>query len=262
MINTIKSCRQELLQNLSEKDIEGLKNIYRRILDLKEKHEDVNLYNVEEPKRNTSWINGSTEMLGKLNTVQPSNESKSFTYSQFEEEFVKDIMVDHPDNTLIRYLRARKHNSDLAFEMMYNSVKFLHNQNFHKIIEKGELDLLQYPLESGLFYFSGHDLEGNIVVYLNPRYHRPNESPVDKFSKIMMYVMSLGYSFLGNNKVTGVVDLKGLSLSNVEYANVRFAADTLANNFPEILNRVLIINAPWIFSGKIMLDKYILYNFN
>jgi hypothetical protein len=261
-MNTRKSCRQELLQNLSEKDIEGLKNIYRRILDLKESYGDVDLHEVEEPKRSTSWLNGSTRMLGKLNTIQPSNGNNNFSYSQFQEEFVMDLMVDHPDNALMRYLHARKHNSDLAFKMMYNSVKFLHSQNYHKIIEKGELDLLQYPLESGLFYFSGYDLEGNIVVYLNPRLHRPKESPVDKISEIMMYLMSLGYSFLGNGKVTGVVNLKGLSLSNVEYANVRFAADTLANNFPETLNRVLIINAPWIFSGKIMFDKYILYSFN
>ncbi|KXN69342.1 CRAL/TRIO domain-containing protein [Conidiobolus coronatus NRRL 28638] len=158
-------------------------------------------------------------------------------------------MVDHPDNLLIRYLRARKYDSKAAFIMARDSIKFFHNQGFRDVIQKGELDLIQYPLESGFIYFYGHDLEGNAVLYLAPRFHKPKESPVEKFSKIIMYIMAQGYLLLGDKKVTVVVDLKGLSLSNIEYANVKFASDILANNFPEVLSRVLIFNAPWIFSS-------------
>ncbi|KXN69344.1 CRAL/TRIO domain-containing protein, partial [Conidiobolus coronatus NRRL 28638] len=172
-----------------------------------------------------------------------------FTYEQFEEELMKDIMVDHPDNLIIRFLRARKHDSKAAFQMVFDSVQFFHVQGIHDVIKRGERELLQYPLESGLLYFYGHDLEGNAILYLNVRYHKPKESPVELFSKIIMYIMAQGYLMLGDKKVTGIIDLKGLSLSNVEYKNVKFAADILANNFPEVLSRVFIINAPWIFGG-------------
>jgi hypothetical protein len=239
-----KSCRKGLIQNLSEKDVSGLKEMYVQLFDLKTNMNEPPLQKTDTAKSSSSWFGG------KSKAAPPPVEAETLTYEQFENELMGDIMVDHPDNLLIRYLRARKYDSTAGFAMARDSIKFFHNQGFREVIRTGECELLQYPLESGLLYYYGHDLEGNAILYLTPRVHKPKESPVEKFSKIIMYIMAQGYLLLGDKKVTVVVDLKGLSLSNVEYANVKFAADILANNFPEVLSRVLIFNAPWIFSGK------------
>ncbi|KXN69343.1 CRAL/TRIO domain-containing protein, partial [Conidiobolus coronatus NRRL 28638] len=167
----------------------------------------------------------------------------------FEAELMSNIMEDHPDNLFIRYLKARKYDASLAFKMLYDCVTFLYFQEFREIIRAGERELLQLPLESGLFYFHGHDLEGNIILYINPRVHNPKETPIDEFSKVLLYIIAQGYLMIGDKKATVVVDLKGLSLSNVEYASVKFLSDILAYYFPEVLRRVIIVNAPWIFSG-------------
>jgi hypothetical protein len=250
-MSNYKSCRKGLLENLSEQDIKGLKEMYEQLFELEDKLENPPIQKTDTAKSTSSWSSGLSGFMGKSKAAPPPTEAETFTYDQFKAEFMADIMVDHPDNLMIRYLRARKHDPKLGFKMVYDSIKFFHNQGFRDIIQNGERELLQYPLESGLLYFYGHDLEGNAILYLTPRVHKPKDAPVEKFSKIIMYIMAQGYLLLGNKRVTVVVDLKGLSLSNVEYANVKFASDILANNFPEVLSRVLIFNAPWIFSSKL-----------
>ncbi|KXN65973.1 CRAL/TRIO domain-containing protein [Conidiobolus coronatus NRRL 28638] len=238
-----KSCRKGLIQNLSEKDVGGLKEMYMHLFDLKTRVEEPPLQKTDTAKSGSSWFGG------KSKAAPPPAEAETLTYDQFEEELMRDIMVDHPDNLLIRYLKARKYDSKAAFIMIRDSVKFLHNQGFRDVIRTGERELLQHPLELGLFYFYSHDLEGNAILYLSPRVHKPKESPDEKFAKIIMYIMAQGYLLLGDKKITVVVDLKGLSLSNIEYANVKFTIDILANNCPEVLSRVLMFNSPWIFSS-------------
>jgi hypothetical protein len=254
-MSTQKPCRTGLIRNLSDKDLKGLKEMYSMLLKLKELFDAQQFGSNETIQSIAEKLGGANAVFGGFKIPPVPEELGGFTYEQFEEELMKDIMVDHPDNLIIRFLRARKHNSEAAFQMTFDSVQFFHVQGIHEVVKRGERDLLQYPLESGLLYFYGRDLEGNVILYLNVRHHKPKESPVELFSKIVMYIMAQGYFMLGDKKVTGIIDLKGLSLSNVEYKNVKFAADILANNFPEVLSRVFIINAPWIFGGKIKYSR-------
>jgi hypothetical protein len=245
------NCRTGFVQSMNEGDIKSLKDMYKQLFQLKSQLEYSDKLKENNISRNAPRINGVDGLPGKLKTNQLFNENENLYYEQFEAELMSFIMLDHPDNLFIRFLKARKYEASLAFKMLYNSIEFLYFREFREIIRAGERELLQLPLESGLFYFHGYDLEGNVILYINPRVHKPKETPIDEFSKVILYNLAQGYLLLGDKKATVIVDLKGLSLSNVEYASVKFLSDILANNFPEVLNRILFINAPWIFSGKI-----------
>lgn len=44
--------------------------------------------------------------------------------------------------------------------------------------------------------------------------------------------------------------MTGFGLGNMEYSPVKFIIQCFETNYPESLGRLLIHNAPWIFSGK------------
>ena len=106
-------------------------------------------------------------------------------------------------------------------------------------------------LESGKFFIHGTDNEGRIVAYLNVRLHYPNEQPAKTLEKLTIYVMEAGRVLVKHpvETVCLVFDLTGFSLSNMDFAMVKYLVTVFEAYYPESLGRIVIHGAPFVFWG-------------
>ncbi|KAG0256551.1 hypothetical protein BG011_004441 [Mortierella polycephala] len=168
-----------------------------------------------------------------------------------------NVMGDHPDSLVLRFVRARKWNVVNALNMMFKAFKWRLDEDIPavKYSTDGELNAL-YPkffdqLEGGKFYIHGTDNDGRIVAYLNVRLHKPNDQPAKTLEKLTVYVMEAGRVLLQSpvETVCLVFDLTGFSLSNMDFAMVKYLLQIFEAHYPESLGRVLIHGAPFVFWG-------------
>ncbi|KAF9193301.1 hypothetical protein BGZ50_007561 [Haplosporangium sp. Z 11] len=168
-----------------------------------------------------------------------------------------NVMGDHPDSLMLRFIRARKWNVVNALNMMFKAFKWRLDEDIPavKYSTDAELNAL-YPkffeqLEGGKFYIHGTDNDGRIIAYLNVRLHKPNDQPAKTLEKLTVYVMEAGRVLLQPpvETVCLVFDLTGFSLSNMDFAMVKYLLQIFEAYYPESLGRVLIHGAPFVFWG-------------
>ncbi len=61
-----------------------------------------------------------------------------------------------------------------------------------------------------------------------------------------------------NEVVTMVFDLTGFGLNNMDHNFIKFLVTCLEAYYPESLARILVLNAPWVFNGLILIDLCLL----
>ncbi|KAF9349835.1 hypothetical protein BGX34_001574 [Mortierella sp. NVP85] len=168
-----------------------------------------------------------------------------------------NAMGDHPDALLLRFVRARKWNVTNALNMMFKAFKWRLDEDIPAVKYSTDEELnKQYPkffdqLESGKFYIHGTDSENRIVAYLNVRLHHPNDQPAKTLEKLTVYVMEAGRVLLEHpvETVCLVFDLTGFTLSNMDFAMVKYLVTVFEAYYPESLGRIIIHGAPFVFWG-------------
>ncbi|KAL2872594.1 CRAL-TRIO domain-containing protein [Aspergillus lucknowensis] len=184
---------------------------------------------------------------------------------------LKMVKQEHPDTLLLRFLRARKWDIPRAFGMMANAI--LWRKSFEvdeDVVPRGELDAWRrsrdeglseaerkegkdfiMQLEMGKSYLHGLDREGRPVNIVRVRLHKPGAQSQAALERYIVHVIESTRILVAPPVETGTIlfDMTGFSLSNMEYSPVKFIIQCFEANYPESLGRLLIHNAPWIFSG-------------
>ena len=85
--------------------------------------------------------------------------------------------------------------------------------------------------------------------------HDKSNSNIDKMKNFTVLLMETGRTLLKppNEVSTLVFDLTGFSLNNMDYTFVKFLITCLEAYYPESLSTILVLNAPWIFNGTLLL---------
>lgn len=81
--------------------------------------------------------------------------------------FWETIQFYHPDDVLLRFLRARKWNPEKALEMIIKALHFYNYVDIRRVKREGENSLNLNMLEKGQVYFQGNDKSGRPIVYIN-----------------------------------------------------------------------------------------------
>ncbi|KAF9364924.1 hypothetical protein BGX34_012031, partial [Mortierella sp. NVP85] len=91
-----------------------------------------------------------------------------FKYSpgEYQAAFWSFVQAEHPDTTVLRFLRARKWNVEKAMEMLILALEWRITMGVDQVVQEGE-DVLEtlYPgfldqLKNGKVIFRGHDRQG------------------------------------------------------------------------------------------------------
>ncbi|KAE8392998.1 CRAL-TRIO domain-containing protein [Aspergillus alliaceus] len=185
--------------------------------------------------------------------------------------FFAMMKQDHPDAFLLRFLRAEKWDVGKGFAKLVSALEWRSKQMRvdEEVILKGELHALEQSrnsactadkkdgedflaqLRMGKGYFHGVDKSGRPICVVRGRLHKPGAQSEKALNEYIVYNIELVRLLLVPpvETMTLIFDLTGFSLSNMEYAPVKFIIQCFQENYPESLGAMLFYNAPWFFSG-------------
>ncbi|ODV77340.1 CRAL/TRIO domain-containing protein [Suhomyces tanzawaensis NRRL Y-17324] len=166
------------------------------------------------------------------------------------------------DNFILRYVRARKWNTENAIQMLSKSLNWRRNEmSVVKWVNEG--DALSYVtgtnkgfvknLQTEKSWIRGHDRKGNPLFFFQARKHFAGDSPANETQRYAVTIVEFCRFFMRDthdsaDETSVIFDLTGFSLKNADYDSIKFLADIFEAHYPECLGAVMIFNAPWIFS--------------
>ncbi|KAF9358254.1 hypothetical protein BGX34_008997 [Mortierella sp. NVP85] len=168
-----------------------------------------------------------------------------------------NVLGDHPDSLVLRFLRARKWHVGNGLLMLLNAIKWRLEQDVENVKVLGDEELeAKYPkfqqqLQVGKFYIHGTDKSGQPVVYLNVHLHYSSDQDPKTLERLTIYLMETGRLLIQSpvETVALVFDLTQFGLSNMDYSLVQFLVKCFEAYYPESLGTILIHNAPLVFWG-------------
>lgn len=190
----------------------------------------------------------------------------------------------HDDHFLLRFLRARKFNLDNAFVMLKNFEEWRKEWEVDRLVNEFELPNADKIRELYPRFYHQVDKLGRPVyceqigkVDVNKIFDSlcPDETDpkvkYDTAMKLMLKYFIVGYEHLLKVRFPAcsekegrhieqcytILDMKGVSLSqaNTVIPFVRETAKIAQDYYPEMMGRMVIVNAPMLFRGAFTLVK-------
>lgn len=180
------------------------------------------------------------------------------------------MMHDHPDDLVLRFLRARKWNIDQALVMLVSAMNWRHSMKVDQdIMKNGEAgaaadeksggdgakkelgrDFLKQS-RMGKSFLHGTDKEGRPICVVKVRLHKASEQSPESLERYTVFIIETARLALKPPVDTAniIFDMTGFTLANMDYHPVKFMIQCFEANYPESLGVVLVHNAPWVFQG-------------
>ncbi|KAF1808380.1 hypothetical protein P152DRAFT_462659 [Eremomyces bilateralis CBS 781.70] len=183
---------------------------------------------------------------------------------------------DHPDALLLRFLRARKWDSQAALVMAVSALhwRLAEGKVDVEIMKEGEEGAQRWAqsedpdvkgegedfleqLRLGKSFIVGADKVGRPICLIRTRLHHAGDQSESSLERYTIYTIETARMMLRPPVDTAalVFDMTGFSLANMDYAPVKFMIKCFEANYPESLGVVLIHKAPWIFSSVFSIIK-------
>lgn len=215
--------------------------------------------NTNDANKKSTVPDLTAELRGHLSEQTKSPEA-------FRERLWASILADHPDASVLRFLRARKWNVEQAMIMLVSALGWRGEHHIDDaVIFKGEsvahmpsgktrsadeeAFLAQY--RSGKSYVRGTDKEGRPVYVIRVRLHDPRLQTPEAMEAYVLHNIESIKTMLTfpNDKVCLLFDLTGFGLKNMDFHVVKFLVQVFEARYPETLGVVLIHKAPFVFWG-------------
>lgn len=176
-----------------------------------------------------------------------------------EAGFWSALRHDSPDNFILRFIRARKWDVDNALLMISKSIEWrVKESKVDEVLRLSELGCLEKKQEgvlkqfrSGKCIIHGKDKKGRPIVIVRPRYHHSSEQTMEEVEIFTLLLIEYARLMLTEpiDQCTLIFDLKGFTMSNMDYDPVKYMIGAFEAHYPESLGILLIHRAPWIFNG-------------
>ncbi|XP_064608617.1 uncharacterized protein LOC135472845 [Liolophura sinensis] len=164
--------------------------------------------------------------------------------------FEADPSQAHSDASLRRFLRAFG-TADLACKNLLKSNKW--RQEFGvESLSPEDKDIQEELISRKITILRHRDSQGRPIVYVAVRKHNVYERDIDKFTRFIVYILENACKKCHEDVIDNlciVFDMKGFSLSCMDYQFVKNLIWLLSKHYPERLGVCLIINSPMMFSG-------------
>lgn len=179
------------------------------------------------------------------------------------------IKMDHPDQLLLRFLRARKWDVQKALVMLVSAMKWRQDakvdddimavgeEHFAIQEKEGDANAKQFAqdflaqMRMGKSFAHGIDKEGRPINVIRVRLHKGGEQSQESLERYTIYLIELTRMMLQHPVDTGCIifDMTGFTMANMDYTPIKFMIQTFEANYPESLGTILVHKAPWVFQG-------------
>lgn len=196
---------------------------------------------------------------------------KEVSPEELRTAFWSMVKSDHPDALLLRFLRARKWDVQRALVMLISTMRW-RSKDIHvddDIMRSGEGGALAdsksgsdsfakkegedflAQLRKGKSFLHGLDKEGRPLCFVRVRLHRPGEQSERAMERYTVFIIESARLVLRPPVETATIlfDMSSFTLSNMDYAPLKFMIKIFEANYPESLGAVLVHKSPWVFQG-------------
>lgn len=186
------------------------------------------------------------------------------TPDQFRHSLWRFIVNDHPDATVLRFLRARKWDVEAAMEMLVSAINWRGQTELDRtVIRAGEdVALKKSPsttdkefidqYRTGKSYARHTDRQNRPIYIVRVCMHDPSKQGPEAMEKYILHsIESLRLlTRAPNDRACLFFDLTGFGLGNMDYHVVKFLVQVFEARYPETLGAVLVHNAPFVFCSE------------
>ncbi|CAF4648122.1 unnamed protein product [Rotaria sp. Silwood2] len=218
-----------------------------------------NLNKDQEENLKSFWISIIDKIISENKTSL-----ENFYDSIYGKELFYTFGYNNPDVTVLRWLRARKWNVNLALEQLIDTLKWRFQCSVNQLVSKGESELCYEEILTGKTFYIGYDRDGRPIDYVSVKDHIKGQFSSESTEKLTVFSMEIGRKLLQSpiESVTVIFDMTGFSMKNMDYQHTHFILNLLQNHYPESLGLALIVNAPWLFNScwhiiKLWLDPVV-----
>lgn len=180
---------------------------------------------------------------------------------EIQHALLKVMRNDLLDNFVLRFLRARKWNVNNCIQMLYNSANWRQNFPADRWLMEADGPSYLKQLNKGLIknftaekaWIYGRDRDNNVLFWFQAQKHFGTDASAYETQRYALLCVEWVRLFLQDyhesaDTCTIVFDLTGFTLKNADYTAIKFLADIFEAHYPECLGKVLVHNAPWVFS--------------
>mmetsp|Transcript_20919 Transcript_20919/g.58022 ORF Transcript_20919/g.58022 Transcript_20919/m.58022 type:complete len:638 (-) Transcript_20919:96-2009(-) len=159
-----------------------------------------------------------------------------------------EAMQQHfPDENIVklkRFLVARKHVVEDAVAMVKGDMAL--RAQLAPVEPVGALSFLK----ADLVHFVGYAMDGTPLVFVKLR-NLNKQEPTEGMQRLVLLICDLAAQLAPEQQcMTIFADLQGFSLSkNVDFSKLKDCISVLNACLPEVLRRVFVINAPYVFQA-------------
>lgn len=195
----------------------------------------------------------------KLVNVNP--DLAGITPTQWQQMFMSACRNDLPDNFLLRFMRARKWNTENALKMLSKLIKWRMDFPADQWVLESDGPLYLTGKNAGFIknltteklWIKGLDFQKSPIFWFQAKKHFGSDLPSDETQRYAVTTIEWVRLFLREvsesvDTVSIVFDLTGFTLKNADYTTIKFLAEVFEAHYPECLGRIYVHNAPWIFS--------------
>lgn len=164
--------------------------------------------------------------------------------------FEADPSQVHTDSSIRRFLRAFI-DVDVAFKMLLKCNKWRREFKV-TALSPDDPDIATEMASGKVHILRCRDNKGRPVVYVAARKHNAYERDIDKLKKFLVFILESSCKKCDESVIDNLLlifDLKGFTLSCMDYQFVKNLIWLLSRNYPERLGACIIINSPLIFTG-------------
>lgn len=149
---------------------------------------------------------------------------------------------------VLRFLRAREFDKDKTVAMLKNHLEWYERI---KPLDLTIEDVEVKALESACWRYVGNSDDGSPMLEVRVKFWNPHEYDLDAYEKyVVWFVTACERMMKDHTKFIIIFDMAGWGLWMGRYLrNILKLVDIAQNQYPERLRRVLMVNAPFIFSS-------------
>jgi hypothetical protein len=184
----------------------------------------------------------------------PPNDSELASVQRLKGRIEKDNadLVPHfNDTTILRFFRGQKLKEDAAYEALIKYATWRIEEDVDNIANPETLAKFQKEIDAGKSVFGFRDLQGRPASYCWAHRHNASDRDIVQVKLLTIWILE-GLRKLAKPEEEQFVicfDLSRFGMSCMDYEATKQLVTILQASYPDTLSKLLIINAPFIFSA-------------
>ena len=178
--------------------------------------------------------------------MESEEEENAVVEMRKEDRYAEELL---PQETIVRFLRARDHDLTKSKSMLDNHLKF-RSKWIPLGLESCKPSVIMPALQSGCWAVGGLTKDGCPILYVDTNLWNPADYTVEIYVKYLCFFFERLHLVFPEDRhqVVIILDMSGWQFSDVFYLNyIRHLVDINQNQYPERLRYCNLVNVPWFF---------------